>query len=81
MARTKKKAKTYNTYAAGGQVNPMTFDEVKENLKNGTLKLSKKSFAYGGKMFTKGGQAEMKKAEETKTPKAKKGMFFKKKKK
>ena len=58
MAKAKKKAKTYNTYAAGGKVNPMTFDQVKENLKNGTLKLAKKSFAYGGKMYKQGGKPD-----------------------
>lgn len=60
MARAKKKAPTYNTYAAGGKVNQMTFDQVKQALVDGSLKLSKKSFAYGGKMFTPEGQKEMK---------------------
>ena len=88
MAKAKKKAKTYNTYAAGGKVNPMTFDQVKENLKNGTLKLAKKSFAYGGKMYKQGGKpdyididgdghkTELMKdaAKDAKTPTGKKGM-------
>ena len=95
MAKAKKKAKTYNTYAAGGKVNAMTFDQVREGMANGTIKLAKKSFAYGGKMYKQGGKPDyididgdgnktepMKEAaKEAKTPKAKKGMFLKKKKK
>ena len=51
MPQAKKKAKTYKTYAAGGTVNEMTFDQVREGMANGSIKLAKKSFAYGGKMY------------------------------
>lgn len=93
MPTAKKKAKTYKTYAAGGKVNEMTFDQVREGMSNGSIKLAKKSFAYGGKMYKQGGKPDyididgdgnktesMKSAaKEKKTPKAKKGMFLKKK--
>jgi hypothetical protein len=95
MPTAKKKAKTYKTYAAGGKVNEMSFDQVKESLQNGSLKLAKKSFAYGGKMYKQGGKPDyididgdgnktesMKQAsKQAKTPKANKGMMFKRKKK
>ena len=88
MPTAKKKAKTYNTYAVGGKVNSMTFDQVKEGMANGTVKLAKKSFAYGGKMYNQGGKpdyididgdgnkTELMKdaAKDAKTPKGKKGM-------
>ena len=88
MPQAKKKAKTYKTYAAGGKVNEMTFDQVREGMANGTVKLAKKSFAYGGKMYKEGGKPDyididgdgnktesMKSAaKEAKAPKAKKGM-------
>lgn len=93
MPQAKKKAKTYKTYATGGKVNEMTFDQIKEGMANGTVKLAKKSFAYGGKIYKQGGKPDyldldgdgnktesMKSAsKESKTPKAKKGMFLKKK--
>tara|TARA_R100001460_G_scaffold31502_1_gene62029 strand:- start:480 stop:773 length:294 start_codon:yes stop_codon:yes gene_type:complete len=93
MAKAKKKAKTYNTYAAGGKVNAMTYDQVRKGMADGTVKLAKKSFAYGGKMYNQGGKPDyididgdgnktepMKEAaKEAKTPKARKGMFLKKK--
>ena len=95
MAKAKKKAKTYNTYAVGGKVNAMTYDQVRKGMADGTIKLAKKSFAYGGKMFEKGGKPDyididgdgnktesMKSAaKEAKTPKANKGMKVKLKKK
>jgi len=88
MAKAKKKAKTYKTYAAGGKVNNMTFDQVREGMANGTVKLAKKSFAYGGKMYQEGGKpdfididgdgnkTELMKdaAKDAKTPTGKKGM-------
>jgi hypothetical protein len=58
MPQAKKKAKTYKTYAAGGTVNEMTFDQVREGMANGSIKLAKKSFAYGGKMYKQGGKPD-----------------------
>ena len=92
MPTAKKKPKTYNTYAAGGKVNAMTFDQVKEGMANGTVKLAKKSFAYGGKMYNQGGKpdfididgdgnkTELMKdaAKDAKTPSGEKGMMVKK---
>lgn len=93
MPQAKKKAQTYKTFAAGGKVNEMTFDQVREGMSNGSIKLAKKSFAYGGKMYNQGGKPDPinvdgdvnktesmeSAAKEAKTPKAKRGMFLNRK--
>jgi hypothetical protein len=95
MAKAKKKANTYPVYYAGGTVKQMGMDEIKKMMMGGGVKLSKRTFAYGGKTqkFAQGGKPDyididgdgnknesMKSAaKEAKTPKANKGMFLKKK--
>lgn len=95
MPKAKKKGSTYPVYYAGGNVKQMSADEIKKMMQGGGVKLSKRTFAYGGKTqkFAQGGKPDyididgdgnktepMKSAaKEAKTPKAKKGMFLKKK--
>jgi len=80
MAKAKKKGSTYPVYFAGGTVKQMGMDEIKKGMMGGDVKLSKRTFAYGGKTqkFAQGGQPA---AEESKAPKANKGMHVKLKKK
>ena len=97
MPKPKKKGSTYPVYYAGGNVKQMSMDEIKKMMQGGGVKLSKRTFAYGGKTmkYKEGGKPDyididgdgntdesMKSAaNEAKTPKAKKGMQVKLKKK
>lgn len=85
MAKAKKKGSTYPVYYSGGTVKQMGMDEIKKMMMGGGVKLSKRTFAYGGKTqkFAQGGnktESTESAAKESNTPKAKKGMFLKKKK-
>lgn len=81
MARAKKRAKKYPTYAYGGSVTKMNAAEIREAMKNGKLKVSRNHFAKGGELKPDyididkdGNTTEPMKEAAKSVPKAQKGM-------
>mgnify|MGYP001229879557 CR=1 FL=1 len=81
MARPKKKAKKYSTYAYGGAVTKMNAQDIMKAMRGGTLKVSRNHFVKGGELKPDyididkdGNTTEPMKEAAKSAPKAKKGM-------